>query len=79
MGNILYVEDNFQNFRLVMRMLRVDKVEHDIVQAPDGMSGLQLAGEKRPDRRSHPAPVAGWQRPLDQYGLRVLRVQSPQG
>jgi two-component system cell cycle response regulator DivK len=49
MGQILYVEDNFQNFRLVMRMLRVDGFDHEITQAADGASGLEMANQMKPD------------------------------
>ena len=49
MSKILYVEDNFQNFRLVMRMLMLEKKEHEIVQAATGLDGLRMAAELKPD------------------------------
>lgn len=49
MYKILYVEDNFQNYRLVMRMLQLEPVEYHVTQAPDGESGLRLVGEIAPD------------------------------
>lgn len=49
MYKILYVEDNFQNFRLVMRMLMLEKQEHEIVQAATGLDGLRMAAELNPD------------------------------
>lgn len=49
MKKILYVEDNFQNFRLVMRMVRSDQAEIDVIQAEDGLTGLKLATDVKPD------------------------------
>jgi two-component system, cell cycle response regulator DivK len=49
MTTILYVEDNFQNFRLVMRMVSLDHPDYKIIHAEDGESGLRLATESRPD------------------------------
>lgn len=50
MPKILYVEDNFQNYRLVMRMLKLEKTDHyDVAQAPDGKSALSMAAEWIPD------------------------------
>jgi CheY-like chemotaxis protein len=49
MPRILYVEDNFQNYRLVMRMLSLDGKNFEVVQAPDGAAALRLAAEMRPD------------------------------
>lgn len=46
---ILYVEDNFQNFRLVSRMLRLEKKNYDIHQAEDGETALKLAPELNPE------------------------------
>ncbi len=46
---ILYIEDNFQNYRLVMRMLTMDNQGDEIVQAEDGLTGLRLAEEMHPD------------------------------
>jgi two-component system, cell cycle response regulator DivK len=49
MSKILYVEDNFQNFRLVMRMLMLEQQKYDIVQAATGQDGLRMAAEIKPD------------------------------
>jgi CheY-like chemotaxis protein len=50
MSRILYVEDNFQNYRLVMRMLAAEKDRaYEICQAPDGESALRMVGEFQPD------------------------------
>jgi CheY-like chemotaxis protein len=49
MKKILYVEDNFQNFRLVMRMVTLDHPDFQVVQAPDGANALRIADELRPD------------------------------
>ena len=49
MNKILYVEDNYQNFRLVMRLLTLEKQQYDITQAPTGNDGLRLADEMKPD------------------------------
>jgi len=49
MHKILYVEDNFQNYRLVMRFLTLEKQQYDITQAPTGNDGLRLAKELKPD------------------------------
>ncbi|HEC24257.1 MAG TPA: response regulator [Chloroflexi bacterium] len=49
MVKILYVEDNFQNFRLVTRMLMREPEGYEIIQAPDGKTALKLAAEWRPD------------------------------
>lgn len=49
MHKILYVEDNYQNYRLVMRFLTLEKQQYDIVQAPTGTDGLRMAAEMRPD------------------------------
>jgi two-component system cell cycle response regulator DivK len=50
MSKILYVEDNWLNFRLVMRMLMMETDhKYEIVQAPTGNDGLRLASEARPD------------------------------
>lgn len=49
MKKILYVEDNFQNFRLVMRMVTLDHPDFQVAQAPDGASALRMADELRPD------------------------------
>lgn len=47
MVKILYVEDNFQNFRLVMRMLHTEGYE--VIHAPDGRSGISMVAEQVPD------------------------------
>lgn len=49
MKRILYVEDNFQNFRLVMRMVSLDHPDYEIIHAEDGATGLRLASERQPD------------------------------
>jgi CheY-like chemotaxis protein len=49
MSKILYVEDNFQNFRLVLRMLMLEKQKYELIQAATGMDGLRLAAELTPD------------------------------
>ncbi len=50
MAHILYIEDNYQNYRLVMRMLSLDKErKFEITQAADGATGLQLAESIQPD------------------------------
>ncbi|MBN1312357.1 MAG: response regulator [Anaerolineae bacterium] len=49
MSKILYVEDNFQNFRLVMRMLMLEKQKHELVQAATGTDGLRMAADLKPD------------------------------
>ncbi len=49
MSRILYVEDNFQNYRLVMRMLQAEQNGYEISRAEDGTSALKLAAEIRPD------------------------------
>lgn len=49
MSKILYVEDNYQNYRLVMRMLMLETKPYEITQAVNGLDGLRLAAEIRPD------------------------------
>ena len=49
MNKILYVEENYQNFRLVMRFLTLEKQQYDISQAPTGNDGLRMADELKPD------------------------------
>lgn len=44
---ILYIEDNPQNMRLVRKMLKSGGYE--ILEAPDGVSGLKMAEQQRPD------------------------------
>lgn len=48
MTTILYVEDNFQNYRLVMRMLTLDSKDYQVIQAEDGSAALRLAAEVNP-------------------------------
>lgn len=47
MGKILYVEDNEQNMRLVRKILK--HAGYDVVEAPDGLSGLDMAAREVPD------------------------------
>jgi two-component system, cell cycle response regulator DivK len=49
MARILYVEDNYQNYRLVMRFLSLEKVHYDVAQAATGSDGLRMVAEMRPD------------------------------
>ena len=44
---ILYIEDNAQNMRLVRKMLKIGGYE--MIEAMDGMTGLQLVASKKPD------------------------------
>ena len=44
---ILYIEDNRDNFTLVKRVLEVEGYE--VIEAPTGRNGLQKAGELLPD------------------------------
>jgi two-component system cell cycle response regulator DivK len=44
---ILYVEDNYQNYRLVTRMLGPRGFE--VIGAEDGLTGLKMAREQHPD------------------------------
>ena len=46
-GYILYVEDNFDNRILIRRVLEAEG--YNIGEAPDGLSGLKMARERRPD------------------------------
>jgi two-component system cell cycle response regulator DivK len=48
-ARILYIEDNYQNFRLLMRMLSAENNGYEVYHAPDGRSGLAMAGELAPD------------------------------
>ena len=45
-NTVLYIEDNPLNRRLVYKMLKSD---YQILQAPDGQSGLDTAQENMPD------------------------------
>ncbi|MDX1994219.1 MAG: response regulator [bacterium] len=45
-STILYIEDNPQNMRLVRKMLQVGG--YDMLEAPDGMSGVELAEREKP-------------------------------
>jgi two-component system cell cycle response regulator DivK len=50
MTHILYIEDNYHNYRLVMRMLSLEKErQFEVTQAIDGTTGLQLATKIQPD------------------------------
>lgn len=44
---ILYIEDNVSNRELVKRVLQVEGYE--VLEAPDGLSGLRLAQQHTPD------------------------------
>lgn len=44
---ILYVEDNFQNKRLVRKILQAHGYE--VLEADDGLTGLELAFHEQPD------------------------------
>ncbi|NDJ33901.1 MAG: response regulator [Chloroflexi bacterium] len=46
---IVYVEDNDQNYRLVMRILMRENADYQLERAADGESGLQLITEEPPD------------------------------
>lgn len=47
MKRILYVEDNFQNKRLVRKILSAKGYE--VLEADDGESGVEIATEEMPD------------------------------
>jgi two-component system cell cycle response regulator DivK len=49
MAKILYVEDNYQNYRLIMRMLMLEQQQYELTQAATGTDGLRLAAELKPD------------------------------
>ncbi len=44
---ILYVEDNFQNKRLVRKILNARG--YDVLEAEDGLTGVEIASRERPD------------------------------
>ena len=44
---ILYIEDNFQNRRLVKKLLRLHG--YDMIEAEDGLQGIAVAARERPD------------------------------
>jgi two-component system cell cycle response regulator DivK len=44
---ILYVEDNFQNKRLVRKILMARGF--DVLEAEDGLTGVEIATKERPD------------------------------
>lgn len=46
-ARILCVEDNPQNMRLVRKILK--KNGYDVIEAEDGLTGIQLAHNERPD------------------------------
>jgi len=48
-ARILYIEDNYQNFRLLMRMLSAERSGYEVYHAKDGRSGLNMAEELSPD------------------------------
>ena len=47
MNRILYVEDNFQNKRLVKKIL--NSKGYEVIEAEDGLQGVALAARERPD------------------------------
>lgn len=46
-ARILVVEDNADNLELVCYLLRA--FGHEAIAAPDGLSGVRMAGDERPD------------------------------
>ena len=44
---VLYVEDNFQNKRLVRKILTARG--YDVLEAEDGLSGIEVATQELPD------------------------------
>ena len=46
-NRILYIEDNFQNRRLVKRLL--SKKGYEIIEAEDGLQGIAIAAREKPD------------------------------
>ncbi len=46
-AKILYIEDNADNRLLVRRILMVE--DYEVVEAEDGMTGIDLAMQERPD------------------------------
>lgn len=44
---ILYVEDNFQNKRLVRKILTAKG--YDVLEAEDGLTGVEVATNQKPD------------------------------
>jgi len=44
---ILYIEDNFQNKRLVRKILTARG--YDVLEADDGLTGVEIALKERPD------------------------------
>jgi CheY-like chemotaxis protein len=44
---ILYIEDNFQNRRLVKRLLT--KKGYELIEAEDGLQGIAIAAREKPD------------------------------
>jgi two-component system cell cycle response regulator DivK len=47
MAKILYVEDNFQNKRLVRKILMAKGYE--VIEADDGQTGVDMAAQESPD------------------------------
>jgi two-component system, cell cycle response regulator DivK len=46
-NRILYIEDNYQNRRLVKRLL--SKKGYEILEAEEGLQGIAIAARERPD------------------------------
>src|SRR5258708_16410806 len=44
---VLYIEDNFQNKRLIKKVLQAKGYE--VLEAEDGLQGIALAARERPD------------------------------
>lgn len=44
---ILYVEDNFENKLFVRRV--IESMGHEMMEAENGLDGLQLASDRKPD------------------------------
>ena len=46
-GRILYIEDNFENRRLIKRILEAD--DFTVIEAENGFVGMNLAASEHPD------------------------------
>jgi two-component system, cell cycle response regulator DivK len=46
-NRVLYIEDNYQNRRLVKRLLKMKGYE--VIEAEDGLQGIAVAARERPD------------------------------
>lgn len=46
-SRILYIEDNFQNKRLVRKIL--NSRGYEVLEAEDGLTGVEMAGKELPD------------------------------